>query len=152
MAQEHHNDAPQRTEDHLQSQPARSPDEMDRLMQEAREANLLHGKLGRLLLGNYEGHKEQVWLQRGATAMIVALVIGVIAVVLGAPQFVSLGLFGIGFLVAIACIIMGILHAFRWVGYAAEYIPVDGDEQKDAEHASEHRRSSDAEGDDNGRV
>lgn len=104
---------------------AHSPDEMDRLMQEARGMGLLHGKLGRLLFGNYEGYQEQVWLQCGANATILAIIIGVISVLLQLPQIISFILIGAGCLIALAFCVRVVarlsmgrllvrLHVRRW--------------------------------------
>ncbi len=96
----------------------RRPDKMDRIVQEARDEHLLHGKVGRTILGGYEGHRQSVWMQRAATAMIAGIVVGVICVLINLPLPVSLGIFGVFVLVAVACMGIGIVHLVRWWGIA----------------------------------
>lgn len=96
----------------------RRPDSMDRLMQEVGAKNLLHGTTGRKLRGDYEGHRQSIWMQRGANAIIIGVVAIVICTLLRVPSLLSYIILGVFVAMAAVCFLIGWKHIVRWFGYA----------------------------------
>lgn len=97
---------------------AQHPDNMDRIMQEAQDANMLHGELGRTLRGDYEAHRQSIWMQRGGIAVIIALAAGMVGAFLRLPAPLYWAIIGTILFVAAACFLLGWSHLFRWIGSA----------------------------------
>ena len=122
------------------------PDKMDQLMQEAREADLLHGELGRTLRGSYEGHKQSVWMQRCATAMIVACIVALVTAPFRLPTPLFWILVGSPALAGIVFFFLGWGHLFRWIGIAYGPAP---HEQENLNAGSKPTRQADSTSSDN---
>lgn len=114
-------------------------DEMDRLMQQARDEHLLKGDLGRTLLSNYEGHKGLKWDGRANTVGGVGLAILVVLVLLNVPQPIFVVLLVLWLLLTVLLFGNGILHTGRMfsIRYGDAPLPddpdrpIDGDQTKD---------------------
>jgi hypothetical protein len=103
---------------------------MEQILREARAANMLHGKLGRILQSDYEVHVGVKWQQRAVTVIIVAAVLAVAGSYLHLPTFLSLALLVVGGLVAAVCLVAAFAHAVHGMDYRFGSSPRDttGDE------------------------
>ena len=112
--------------------PTKQPrDKMDRLIQEAQQEGLFHGRLKHTLMVGYEGHQQSKWMQHTATAMIVGVLIGLATTWMGWPVPVVVALFGVCLLVAVTCLGIGMFHLVRYLWLQAQ--PDEGSEaDKDA--------------------
>lgn len=112
-------------------------DKMDRLIQEAQQEGLFHGRLKRILLAGYEGRQQTLWMQRTATAVIVGVLIGLAATWMGLPVPVVLALFSACLLVAAICLGFGLVHLVRYLlrYYAIDAYPDEDDAANKDVHA-----------------
>ncbi len=89
------------------------PDEMDRIVQEAQEDDLLHGKLGRTILRNYGLHKSVRWGMRTDVVGIVGVLIIVPAILLNVPQPILMGLIVVWLLAGAATVLAMVVSLVR---------------------------------------
>lgn len=111
-------------------------DKMDRLIQEAQQEGLFHGRLKRTLMAGYEGHQQAKWMQYTAMSMIVGVLIGLATTWTGLPVPVVVALFSVCLLVAAICLGLGLVHLVR---YLVCYYAIDA--QPDEDSAVNNNRS-----------
>lgn len=106
---------------------SRAVEEVERIIDEMRELNQLHGEVGQRLMADYEGVLWAMWFNRSANVAIATCIIALGTAFLHSPQWLSFTIAGIGLATSGVLLLISLGHLAEVREYRRGNITVDED-------------------------